>query len=106
LILLGLDRGSPTVARHEERTSFEGSLIVPYAIPFVAGPGAITAVITIASSASSGEGVIAALVAVGVAVALMPLGYLVLAPRINRPSAAWRSSPSSVASSSPRSASN
>jgi multiple antibiotic resistance protein len=68
---------------HEKRDSFEGSVIVPYAIPFVAGPGAITAVITISSSASSGEGVIAALVAVAVAIALMPLGYLVLAKRIN-----------------------
>ena len=24
---------------HERRESFEGSVIVPYAIPFVAGPG-------------------------------------------------------------------
>jgi multiple antibiotic resistance protein len=68
---------------HEQRESFEGSVIVPYAIPFVAGPGAITAVITLSSSASSGDGVIAALVAVAVAVALMPVGYLVLAKRVN-----------------------
>ena len=68
---------------HEKRESFEGSVIVPYAIPFVAGPGAITAVITLSSSTSSGEGVIAALVAVGVAIALMPLGYLVFAKRVN-----------------------
>jgi multiple antibiotic resistance protein len=68
---------------HEERESFEGSVIVPYAIPFVAGPGAITAVITISSSTPSGEGVLVGLVAVAVAVALMPLGYLVLANRIN-----------------------
>jgi multiple antibiotic resistance protein len=68
---------------HEKRESFEGSVIVPYAIPFVAGPGAIAAVITLSSSTSSGEGVIAALVAVAVAIALMPLGYLVLAKRVN-----------------------
>jgi multiple antibiotic resistance protein len=68
---------------HEKRESFEGSVIVPYAIPFVAGPGAITAVITIASTPSNGEGVIAALVAVAVALVLMPVGYLVLADRIN-----------------------
>jgi multiple antibiotic resistance protein len=68
---------------HERRESFEGSVIVPYAIPFVAGPGAITAVITIASTPSSGEGIIAAVVAVAVAIALMPLGYLVIANRVN-----------------------
>ena len=68
---------------HEKPASFEGSVIVPYAIPFVAGPGAITAVITIASAPESGEGVIAALVAVAVAIALMPIGYLWLAERIN-----------------------
>jgi multiple antibiotic resistance protein len=91
LALMGFEmlyEGEPSRAQggaeaHEERTSFEGSVIVPYAIPFVAGPGAITAVITIASSPSSGEGVIAALVAVAVALVLMPIGYLVLAPRIN-----------------------
>jgi multiple antibiotic resistance protein len=91
LALMGFEmlyEGEPSRAQggaeaHERPTSFEGSVIVPYAIPFVAGPGAITAVITIASGASSGEGVIAALVAVGVALALMPLGYLVLAERIN-----------------------
>jgi multiple antibiotic resistance protein len=84
-MLLG---GEPSRAQggkeaHEEPESFEGKVVVPYAIPFVAGPGAITAVITIAASGSSGEGRLAALVAVGVAVLLMPVGYLVLAQRIN-----------------------
>ena len=37
-------------AAHEERESFEGSVVVPYAIPFVAGPGAITTVITISAA--------------------------------------------------------
>jgi MarC family membrane protein len=91
LALMGFEMlygGEPSRAQggaeaHEERGSFEGSVIVPYAIPFVAGPGAITAVITISSSASNGEGVIVALVAVAVALVLMPLGYLVLANRIN-----------------------
>lgn len=68
---------------HEETESFEGSVIVPYAIPFVAGPGAITLVITIASSTSNFEGPIAALVAVAVAVALLPVGHLYLADKIN-----------------------
>ena len=67
---------------HEERSSFEGSVVVPYAIPFVAGPGAITAVITISSSVKGGEGIVVGLVAVAVAVAMMAFGYLVLASRI------------------------
>jgi len=84
-MLLG---GQPSRAQggaeaREEPDSFEGSVIVPYAIPFVAGPGAITLVITIASSTSNAEGAIAALVAVGVAVALLPVGHL-LVPRILR----------------------
>ncbi len=68
---------------HEKRESFEGSVVVPYAIPFVAGPGAMTAVITIAAAGSNGEGTIAALVAVAVAVALLPVGYLVLSKYMN-----------------------
>ena len=52
---------------HEEPESFEGSVIVPYAIPFIAGPGAITLVITIAASTGNGEGTLAALIAVAVA---------------------------------------
>jgi multiple antibiotic resistance protein len=84
-MLLG---GEPSRAQggaeaHEERQSFEGSVIVPYAIPFVAGPGAITLVITIASSSSGWEGPIAALVAVAVAVAMLPIGHLFLANKIN-----------------------
>lgn len=68
---------------HEEPESFEGNAIVPYAIPFVAGPGAMTLVITIASSTTGAEGTIAALVAVAVAVALLPVGHLWLANKIN-----------------------
>ena len=67
---------------HEEQ-SFEGSVIVPYAIPFVAGPGAITLVITLASSTSDAEGTIAALVAVAIAVLMLPIGHLYLANKIN-----------------------
>lgn len=65
-------------AAREVPESFEGSVIVPYAIPFVAGPGAITTVITISSSTSDGAGVIAALIAVAVAVALLPIGHLLV----------------------------
>ena len=68
---------------HEEPESFEGSVIVPYAIPFIAGPGAITLVITIAASTDNGEGTIAALIAVAVAVVLLPIGHLLIAERVN-----------------------
>lgn len=63
--------------------SFEGSVVVPYAIPFVAGPGAITTVITISSSTSDGTGVIAALIAVAAAVILLPIGHLLVAKHLN-----------------------
>ncbi len=63
--------------------SFDGSVVVPYAIPFVAGPGAITTVITIASSTSDGTGTVAALIAVAVAVTLLPIGHLLVAKHLN-----------------------
>jgi MarC family membrane protein len=63
---------------HEPPPSFEKSAVVPYAIPFVAGPGAITLVITIASSTPKGQGTVVALVAVAVSVILLPIGHLVI----------------------------
>jgi multiple antibiotic resistance protein len=63
--------------------SFEGSAIVPYAIPFVAGPGAITTVITISSSTSDGAGTIAALIAVAIAVVMLPIGHLLISKHVN-----------------------
>ena len=63
--------------------SAEGSVMVPYTIPFMAGPGAITTVITISASGEGGAGVIAALIAVAVSVALIPVGHLWLANRLN-----------------------
>lgn len=62
--------------------SFEGSIVVPYAIPFVAGPGAITTVITISSSTSDSSGVLAAIIAVAVAVVLLPIGHLLVAKHL------------------------
>ncbi len=63
--------------------SAEQSILVPYAIPFMAGPGAITAVITIASAGPGYTGVWAALVAVGLVVLLIPVGHLWLVNRMN-----------------------
>jgi multiple antibiotic resistance protein len=70
-------------ASREQPESFDGSVVVPYAIPFIAGPGAITTVITIAASADNGEGTIVALVAVAVAVILLPIGHLLVAKYVN-----------------------
>jgi multiple antibiotic resistance protein len=68
---------------HEEPESFEGSVIVPYAIPFIAGPGAMTLVITLAASTDNGEGTIAALIAVAVAVVLLPICHMFIADKVN-----------------------
>jgi len=67
---------------HDEPESFEGSVIVPYAIPFVAGPGAITLVITLAAQTDNYEGTLAALIAVAVAVVLLPIGHLLLSEKV------------------------
>ena len=70
-------------ASREQPESFDGSVVVPYAIPFIAGPGAITTVITIAASAENGQGTIVALVAVAVAVILLPIGHLLVSKYVN-----------------------
>lgn len=70
--------------------SFEGQVLVPYAMPFVAGPGAITLVITIASGTSNYSGAIAALVAVAVAVILLPVGHLLISQKLNISDSAMR----------------
>ena len=92
LVLMGFEMllgGEPSraqggeAAREEQHPeSAEDKIIVPYAIPFMAGPGAITAVITIASSGEGSDGVFAALIAVAVAVALLPVGHLLLVNRM------------------------
>ncbi|MFA9401358.1 MAG: MarC family protein [Acidobacteriota bacterium] len=71
-------------AAHEEpdAESFEGQVLVPYAMPFVAGPGAITLVISISAGTSDFSGAIAALVAVAVAVILLPIGHLLISQKL------------------------
>ncbi|MFF0065952.1 MarC family protein [Streptomyces sp. NPDC005279] len=93
LALMGFEMlfgGEPSRAQggaraHEEPEpkSAEDSIVVPYAIPFMAGPGAITSVITIASAGGGWSGPVAALIAVGITVALIPVGHLWLANRVN-----------------------
>jgi multiple antibiotic resistance protein len=86
-MLLG---GEPSRAQGGERAheepdpeSFDGHVIVPYAMPFVAGPGAITLVISLASGTSDFSGAIAALVAVAVAVVMLPVGHLLISQKVS-----------------------
>ncbi|MEV0416121.1 MarC family protein [Streptomyces sp. NPDC050448] len=93
LTLMGFEMlfgGEPTRAQggasaHDEPApkSAEDSIVVPYAIPFMAGPGAITTVITIASAGEGWSGPVAALIAVSITVALIPVGHLLLVNRMN-----------------------
>jgi MarC family membrane protein len=93
LVLMGFEMllgGEPSraqggeAAREEEHPpSAEDQIVVPYAIPFMAGPGAITAVITIASTGSGWDGIWAALIAVALTVALIPVGHLWLVKKMN-----------------------
>jgi multiple antibiotic resistance protein len=76
-------QGGAKAHEDPEPLSAEDSILVPYAIPFMAGPGAITAVITLASNGKGVQGIIAAGIAVGVVVALIPVCHLYLADRLN-----------------------
>jgi multiple antibiotic resistance protein len=93
VVLMGFEMlfgGEPSRAQggeeaHEEPDpdSFEGQVLVPYAMPFVAGPGAITLVISISAGTSDFSGAIAALVAVAVAVIMLPIGHLLISQKLN-----------------------
>lgn len=78
-------RAQGGAAANEEHhvASAQDEIIVPYAIPFMAGPGAITSVITISTTGEGFDGTIAALIAVAVVVALIPVGHLLLVNRMN-----------------------
>ncbi|MBT8428591.1 MAG: MarC family protein [Gammaproteobacteria bacterium] len=92
LALMGFEmlyQGDPSKTQggkkaHEEPQpiSAEQSIIVPYAMPFMAGPGAITSIITISVSGDGYEGTFAALIAVAVTVALIPVGHILLLDRM------------------------
>lgn len=92
LALMGFEmlyQGDPSKTQggkkaHEEPQpiSADQSIIVPYAMPFMAGPGAITSIITISVSGDGYEGTFAALIAAAVTVALIPVGHILLLDRI------------------------
>jgi len=61
----------------------EDQLLVPFAMPFIAGPGAITVVITLASQTGEGPNPLSvALVAVGACVLTMLFTFLFLTDRL------------------------
>lgn len=76
-------QGGEAARSKTQAPSAEDSILVPYTIPFMAGPGAITTVITISVSGDGYQGTIAALIAVLVSVVLIPVGHLFLVSRMN-----------------------
>jgi multiple antibiotic resistance protein len=62
----------------------EDSLFVPFAMPLIAGPGAITVVITLASKVDSWEATGMALVAVGLNVLIMAAAFIFLAGYLSK----------------------
>jgi multiple antibiotic resistance protein len=83
-MLLG---GEPSRAQGGEESTepptAEDTIIVPYSVPFMCGPGAIATVIAIAGSTDGWSGPLAALVAVGITVAVIPITHILLIDRIN-----------------------
>jgi multiple antibiotic resistance protein len=73
IVLMGLEmlRGSPTQVQHdhqavEEDDANDDRIIIPLAMPLIAGPGAITTVITLVAQRPGPRGVMRALLAVGI----------------------------------------
>ena len=65
----------------------EDHLIVPFAMPFIAGPGAITIVITISARTEGWDSTLMALVAVATSVGAMMFTFTRLTDRLSRLSA-------------------
>lgn len=86
LEMLGL--GSPSRVqggkKSWEEPSSEDSLFVPFSMPFIAGPGAITMVITLAAKTDGWDSTVMTLVAVCLNVALMIFSFTVLSDYIQK----------------------
>ncbi|RPH94401.1 MarC family protein [candidate division KSB1 bacterium] len=87
IVLMGLEmlRGTPTRIQHDEVTESEkpDPIIIPFAMPLVAGPGAITTVITLTAQHKGWGDHFTALIAVAAAMVVLLVVLL---------SAAWFSS--------------
>ena len=71
----------------EEEDAEEEGLVIPLAVPLMAGPGAITTIVTISTLSDDGTSVIAALVGVAVVSVLVFVGFAFLGDLISRLSA-------------------
>jgi len=78
----GRAQGGADAHKSPNPISAESSIVVPYAIPFMAGPGAITTTITISTSGEGFQGTLAALIGVGITVMLIPVGHIFLVNRM------------------------
>jgi multiple antibiotic resistance protein len=67
-----------------EEPNPEDQLLVPFAMPFIAGPGAITIVITLAARTETMDATYMALAAVGVAVLAMSISFTFLTDHLAR----------------------
>lgn len=83
--LMGLEMmgtGAPSRAQGSggalPHPSPDDSLLVPFAMPLIAGPGAITVVITLAAKTNSYEATVMTLIAIGINVALLLLCCIAL----------------------------
>ncbi|HEY3296066.1 MAG TPA: MarC family protein [bacterium] len=87
IVLMGLEmlRGTPTRVQHDDQTDEETDdpIIVPFSMPLVAGPGAITTMITLTARSDSWANQFIVLVAIGIETCVL-LAILL--------SAAWLSS--------------
>jgi len=68
ILLMGLEmlRGFPTRVQHETPPDADDAIVIPLAMPLIAGPGAITTVITLTTQAPGWRGQLHAFVAVAV----------------------------------------
>ena len=68
ILLMGLEmlRGFPTRVQHDRPPDTDDAIVIPLAMPLIAGPGAITTVITLTTQAPGWRGQLNAFVAVAV----------------------------------------
>jgi multiple antibiotic resistance protein len=73
ILLMGLEmlRGSPTRVQHERPDESDDAIVIPLAMPLIAGPGAITTVITLTTQSPGWRGQLHALLAVAVTSAVL-----------------------------------
>jgi len=80
IVLMGLEmlRGTPTRVQHDDQAEpdRDDPIIIPFAMPLVAGPGAITTVITLTAQHEGWAGQVTTLCAVGAAALVLLVALL------------------------------